>query len=152
MIILCITRFYDLIKIFGSNHVGILLCSLHIVHIVSSIWPFKISHNKYKEKWSISELLTMCFHEEERLLLVEWEKVRFTQPKKKNVKLGKNKGKGKLPPTSNIKKEPAYVLYKRKGHIKKDYIKFKKWLEKKDTSFSFVCYESNLSNVDHNTW
>ena len=29
--------------------------------------PFKISYNAHKEKWSISELLTMCVQEEGRL-------------------------------------------------------------------------------------
>ncbi|PKI70508.1 hypothetical protein CRG98_009013 [Punica granatum] len=29
--------------------------------------PFKISHNTHKEEWSITELLTMCVQEEERM-------------------------------------------------------------------------------------
>ena len=36
--------------------------------------------------------------------------------------------------------------------MKKDYSKFKIWLDKKGTQFSFVCYESNMVNVNHNTW
>ena len=36
--------------------------------------------------------------------------------------------------------------------MKKDYAKYKAWLEKKGTSFLFVCSESNLTNVNHNTW
>ena len=41
---------------------------------------------------------------------------------------------------------------KKKGHMKKDCLKFKIWLDKKGTQFSFVCYESNMVNVNHNTW
>ena len=36
--------------------------------------------------------------------------------------------------------------------MKKDYSKFKIWLDKKGTQISFVCYESNMVNVKHNTW
>ena len=41
---------------------------------------------------------------------------------------------------------------KKKGHVKKDCSKFKIWLDKKGTQFSFVCDESNMVNVNHNTW
>ena len=34
----------------------------------------------------------------------------------------------------------------------KDCPKFKKWLEKKGSLSSFVCYESNMVNVNINTW
>ena len=36
--------------------------------------------------------------------------------------------------------------------MKKDCSKFKIWLDKKGTQFSFVFYESNMVNVNHNTW
>ena len=36
--------------------------------------------------------------------------------------------------------------------MKKDCSKFKIWLDKKATRFSFICYESNKVNVNHNTW
>ena len=42
--------------------------------------PFNISYNTHKEDWSISELLTKCVHEEERLLVEQGEKVLFTFP------------------------------------------------------------------------
>ena len=35
--------------------------------------------------------------------------------------------------------------------MKKDCSKFKIWLDKKGTKFSFVCYESNMVKVNHNT-
>ena len=36
--------------------------------------------------------------------------------------------------------------------MKKDCSKFKNWLDKKSTPFLFVCYESNMVNVNYNTW
>ena len=36
--------------------------------------------------------------------------------------------------------------------MKKDCSNFKIWLDKKGIQFSFVCYESNMANVNHNTW
>ena len=36
--------------------------------------------------------------------------------------------------------------------MKKDCLKFKKWLEKKGNLPSFICYESNMVNVNINTW
>ena len=36
--------------------------------------------------------------------------------------------------------------------MRNDYSKFKIWLDKKGTQFSFVCYESNMVNVNQNTW
>ena len=36
--------------------------------------------------------------------------------------------------------------------MKKLCLKFKKWFEKKDNLPSFVCYESNIVNVNINTW
>ena len=36
--------------------------------------------------------------------------------------------------------------------MKKDYPKFKNYFEKKGNLPSFVCYESNMVNVNINTW
>ena len=36
--------------------------------------------------------------------------------------------------------------------MNKDCPKFKKWLENKGNLSSFVCYESNMINVNINTW
>ena len=36
--------------------------------------------------------------------------------------------------------------------MKKDCAKFKKWLENKGNSILCVCYESNVVDVNHNTW
>ena len=62
------------------------------------------------------------------------------------------KGKGRMPPQADIKKENKCFFCKKKGHVKKDCPKFKKWLEKKGNLSSFVCYESNMVNVNIKTW
>ena len=62
------------------------------------------------------------------------------------------KRKGKIPIQPGIKKESKCFFCKKKGHMKKDCSTFKIWLNKKGTKFSFVCYESNMVNVNHNTW
>ena len=62
------------------------------------------------------------------------------------------KGKGKLPAQADIKKESKCFFCKKKGHIKKDCVKYKAWSQKKGKYYtSFVCYESNM-DVCHNTW
>ncbi|WVZ08825.1 hypothetical protein V8G54_022171 [Vigna mungo] len=60
--------------------------------------------------------------------------------------------KGKIPAKPVIKKESSCFFCKKKGHMKKDCLKFKNWLDKKGTPFAFVCYESNLTSFNHNTW
>ena len=83
-------------------------------------------------------------------MMEEGEQVNLTTFGKKRKDQAKRKGK--IPIQSGIKKESKCFFCKKKGHMKKDYSKFKIWLDKKGTQFSFVCYESNMVNVNHNTW
>ena len=65
----------------------------------------------------------------------------------------KDQAKGKRDSCLSKHKERVKVFfYKKKGHVKKDCSKFKIWLEKKGTQFSFVYYEYDMVNVNHNTW
>ena len=82
-------------------------------------------------------------------MMEEDEKVNLTTFGKKIKDQAKRKGK--IPIQLGIKKESKFLFYKKKGHMK-DYSKFKIWLEKKVTQFSFVYFESNMVNVNHNTW
>ena len=72
------------------------------------------------------------------------------QGKKKNQ--AKQKGKGKVPLQAEIKKKSKCFFCKKKGHMKKVCVKFQKWLEKKGNPISFVCFESNMVDVNHNPW
>lgn len=50
-----------------------------------------------------------------------------------------------MSPKINFKKESMCSFCKKNGYMKKQYAKFHKWLENKDTPISFVCcYESNI--------
>ena len=60
------------------------------------------------------------------------------------------KGKRTIVVHPSIKKE-SKCFFCKKGHMK-DCLKFKIWLDKKGTEFSFVYYESNMVNVNHNKW
>ena len=116
--------------------------------------PFKISYNTHKDKWSINELMTMCVQEEGRLLMEQGESAMLvTQRKgKKGKPQVSQKGKQQIPPKSDIKKDEKCFFCKKKGHVKKKCLKFQNWLEKKGNPTSFVCYESNMVNVNTNTW
>ena len=42
-----------------------------------------------------------------------------------------------------------FLLHEKRAQ---DCSKFKSWLDKKGTSFTYVCYEPYMVNVNHNTW
>jgi transposase InsO family protein len=113
--------------------------------------PFKISYNTHKDKWSINELMTMCVQEEERLVMELGESAMLAMHGKGKSQANK-KGKGKVPPQADIKKNSKCFFCKKKGHMKKECAKFQKWLADKGNTISFVCYESNMVNVNINTW
>ena len=41
---------------------------------------------------------------------------------------------------------------KKVRHYQNDCLKCKAWFEKKDKPYTFVCFESNLTEVPYNTW
>ena len=145
---------------------GIDMSDSFLVHFILNTLPhqygpFKISYNTHKDKWSINELMTMCVQEEERLVMELGESAMLATTFGKNKRndtsqtytsKSNQKGKGRIPLQADIKKEIKCFFCKRKGHVKKDCPKFKKWLEKKGNISSFVCYESNMVNVNINTW
>ena len=112
--------------------------------------PFKISYNKHKNKWPISELLTMCVQEKGRLKM-ELGKSALMKMEGKDHNQAKNKKKGKIPPQGGIKKVNKCFFCKKKGHKKNGCTKFQKWLEKKGKPISSIRYESNMVDVIYNT-
>ena len=125
-----------------------------LVHYILNTPPkqygsFKISYNMHNDKWSINKLRTMCLQEEGRLIMELGESA-FLANQEKNKDQAKEKGKDKVPPQADIKKESKCFFCKKKGRI--NCVKFQKWLEKKVNSISCVYYESNMVEVSHNTW
>ena len=51
-----------------------------------------------------------------------------------------------------IKTKLSVFFCKKEGHVKKDYLKYKKWLEKKGNLISLVCHESFFVEAPNNTW
>ncbi|RDX81379.1 hypothetical protein CR513_37958, partial [Mucuna pruriens] len=92
----------------------------------------------------------MCIQEDKRLIIEEGKRVNLTTYGKNKKNQVKNKGNISAEPI--IKKESKCFSCKKKGHVKKDSIKFNNWLDKKDTQLSFVCYESNMVSINHDTW
>jgi hypothetical protein len=113
--------------------------------------PFKISYNTHHDKWLINELMAMCAQEEERLVMELGESAMLAMHGKGKSQANK-KGKGKVPPQTDIKKDSKCFFCKKKGHMKKECTKFQKWLADKGNAILFVCYESNIVNVNINTW
>lgn len=95
--------------------------------------------------------MTMCVQEEERLVMELGESAMLATHRKGKSQANK-KGKGKVPPQANIKKDSKCFFCKKKGHMKKECEKFQKWLADIGNAISFVCYESNMVNVNINTW
>ncbi|RVW90040.1 Retrovirus-related Pol polyprotein from transposon TNT 1-94 [Vitis vinifera] len=92
--------------------------------------PFKISYKTHKDKWSINELLTMCFQEEGKLKMELGESALMAM-KRNDQNQAKKKGKGKIPSQGGIKKVNRCFFCKKNGHMKNGCTKFQKWLEKK---------------------
>ena len=85
--------------------------------------PFKISYKTHKDKWSINELLTMCFQEEGKLKMELGESALMAMEGKDHNQ-AKKKRKGKIPPQGGIKKVNRCFFCKKKGHMKNGCTKF----------------------------
>jgi transposase InsO family protein len=104
--------------------------------------------------------MSKCVEEEERL---KGEKVQSAHMASHTAKFGPRKNAFKR----NAKKKPTgdklsqdkqsasnpmkCFFCKKKGHVKADCIKYKRWLEKRG-NLSFVSHECNLSQVPENSW
>ncbi|XP_038983909.1 uncharacterized protein LOC120111301 [Phoenix dactylifera] len=101
--------------------------------------PFKISYNTHTEKWTMNQLLAMCVDEEQRIKQERQESVYLTSHKEKGHKevgstshhIPVKKKKMKVSAKVTDKRQIKCFFCKKQGHLKKDCIKYKKWLEKK---------------------
>ncbi|XP_019197728.1 PREDICTED: uncharacterized protein LOC109191555 [Ipomoea nil] len=111
-----------------------------VVHFALNTLPpeystFKIAYNTHDKKWSINDLINKCVQEEGRLRQEQkGENVMLAIAKPKG-RSGKRhttaKGKAKISPQTDIKKTQKCFFCKKKGHMKKDCAKFKKWMSEK---------------------
>ncbi|GAV65560.1 UBN2_2 domain-containing protein [Cephalotus follicularis] len=125
--------------------------------------PFKINYNTQKEKWKMSELISMCVQEEESLKVErpDFAHLATAGPTRKKLK-GNDKGKKKADLEKSINKAsasdtkhvqaPKCHFCRKVGHLRKDCTGFKDWLAKKGNDFNFMIYESLLVDIPSNTW
>ena len=124
--------------------------------------PFQMNYNTIKDKWNINQLTSMLVQEETRLKNQRAHSVHLLSHQKAEKSSRKRSGKSKKKGLHNLndsskaihKKErgnKCYFCYK-VGHLKKDCLKRKAWFEKKGKPCALVCFESNFTEVPHNTW
>ena len=113
--------------------------------------PFKINYNTQKDKWNVSQLISMC-HEEEERLKREGLQTQTVHVVSQGHRPKKHKRKNPKAPNKEASNYKGFGwqchFCKKKGHMQKDCVKCKAWFQKKGNFFSFVCFETNLVNVD----
>ena len=123
--------------------------------LLSEYGLLQISYNTMKDKWNVHELHSMLVQEETRL------KNQGIHSMTTGKKLVKKNDKGKKPLKINddllqiqkkVSKGNDCHLCGKFGHFKKDYPKRKSWFEKKGELNAHGYFESNLTEVPHNTW
>jgi len=120
---------------------------------------FQMNYNTMKDKWNVHELHSMLVQEETRLKnlgshFIQYVKNQGAVGKKVAKKHGKGKGPLKIDDSSTKiqKKNDKCHFCGKSGHFQKDCIKHRAWFEKKGEHNAYVCSESNLTEVPHNTW
>ena len=117
-----------------------------------------MNYNTMKDKWNVHELHSMLVQEETRLKNHGNHSVHYVNNQGAGKKAYKKHGKGKGPlktiesSTKIQKKNDKCHFCKKQGHFQKDCLKRKAWFEKKGEYYARVCFESNLTEVPHNTW
>ncbi|KAG6530953.1 hypothetical protein ZIOFF_004722 [Zingiber officinale] len=127
----------------------------------SEYGPFQMNYNTMKDKWNVHELHSMLVQEETRLKNQGNHSIHYVNHQGAGKKIEKRhgKGKGQLKICESSAKIQKKESNKNKchfcgkfGHFQKDCQKRKAWFEKKGKLIAYVCLESNLTEVPHNTW
>ena len=130
-----------------------LLVHFILISLPAHFGQFKVSYNTLKDTWSLSELISYCVQEEERLQQDKTESAHMassSQYKRKrdttaNVPSQQKKAK---------KQDQVSTCFfcKKVGHVKKDCTKYATWRVKKGIILTFVCSEASLSYAPVDTW
>jgi len=125
----------------------------------SEYGPFQMNYNTMKDKWNVYEFHSMLVQKETRLKNLGSHYIQYVKNQGAVGKKGTKKhGKGKRPlkidesSTKIQKKNDKCHFCGKYGHFQKDCIKRRVWFEKKGEHNAYVCFESNLTKVPHNTW
>lgn len=127
--------------------------------------PLRSSYIAQKDKWSLDELIAICVQQELQIKknkavksvnLVHNAKPHNSKPNPKET--SKPIGVKKFNNNYKVNKPVGIRCFfcRKFGHVKKDCNRYKKWLEKQKAKGKVhnvsVCLESNLVNVDRDTW
>ncbi|KAK6163517.1 hypothetical protein DH2020_000381 [Rehmannia glutinosa] len=150
------------LKSLGMNVDDNFLVQFILNSLPSEYGPFQMNYNTMKDKWNVNELHSMLVQEETRIKNQGAHSVHRVTNQGAGKKAGTKKGKGKKGPfkdnesSAQVQKKEHNNLKCRfcgkPGHFQKDCLKHKAWFEKKGMINAFVCFESNLVEVPHNTW
>ena len=125
----------------------------------SEYGPFQMNYNTMKDKWNVHESNSMLVQEDIILKNQGNHSINYVNNqgviKKVYKKHGKSKGPLKINESSTKlqKKNDKCYLCGKSGHFQKDCLKREAWFKKKGNHNAYyVCFESNLTQVPHNSW
>jgi len=130
----------------------------------SEYGPFQMSYNTMKDKWNVHELHSMLVKEEMSFKNQGSHSVHYVNHQGNQwagKKFMKKHDKGKwslkindhsLQIQKKVSKDNNCQFCRKFGHFQKDFLKCKSWFEKKGEFNALVCFESNITEIPHNTW
>ncbi|CAN6459794.1 unnamed protein product [Victoria cruziana] len=130
------SNIYAKLKALGLNLPDDFTVHMVLLSLPPQYGQFKVSYNCQKEKWTLSELISHCADEAERLKRDKTESAHLaTTPKFKKRKATKPTAVAEASTVKKQKKskekKSGCFFYKGEGHMKNDCAKYHAWREKK---------------------
>jgi len=141
----------------GMTVDGSFLMQFILNSLSSEHGPFQMNYNM-KHKWIVHVLHNMLVQEETILKNLRNHSINCVRSQRAGKKVVKKHRKGKRQLNINEsstkiqKKSGKCHFFGKYGHFQKDFIIHRAWYEKKDEHNACVCFESNLTEISHNTW